>query len=41
MDRDMCVDSQKACSKDPGGYDFFQDRFVTEMGHGVHMDAWT
>ena len=20
---------------------FFQDRFVTEMGHGVHMRAWT
>ena len=23
MDRDMCVDSQEACSKDPGCYDFF------------------
>ena len=37
----MCEDSQEACSKDPGCYDFFfQDRFVTEMGHGVHMRAW-
>ena len=23
MDRSMCVDSQEACSKDPGCYDFF------------------
>ena len=37
----MCEDSQEACSKDPGCYDFFQDRFVTDMGYGVHMRAWT
>ena len=36
----MCEDSQEACSKDPGCYDFFQDRFVTEMDDGVRVDAW-
>ena len=36
----MCEDSQEACSKDPGCYDFFfQDRFVTEMDDGVRVHA--
>ena len=37
----MCEDSQEACSKDPGCYDFFfQDRFVTEMDDGVRVHVW-
>jgi hypothetical protein len=36
----MGEDSQEACSKDPGCYDFFQDRFVTEMDVGVRVHAW-
>ena len=40
MDWTMCEDSQEACSKDPGCYDFFQDRFVTEMDDGVRVHVW-
>jgi len=36
----MGEDTQEACSKDPGCYDFFQDRFVTEMDDGVRVHVW-